>query len=203
MRRYININDTRVNSRTLHERFASKAVRPIFNFDFNKQFNFNGFRFASHQFTVRLGDVDLKRDDEPSGPVTYKVKEIRAHESFSRIGYYNDIAVLVLDRPVRKSRFIIPVCLPPNEIRNENFAGRRATVVGWGTTFYGKISIFKPFSQRLIVLTMLKGARKVRYKGKRYYPYGGTRIAIRRIFNRLRKTSFAPDTQQVVLTLVK
>lgn len=93
--------------------------------------------FASHQFTVRLGDVDLKRDDEPSNPVTYKVKEIKAHNSFSRVGYYNDIAILVLDRPVRKSRYVIPVCLPSGELRNENFAGRRTTVVGWGTTYYG------------------------------------------------------------------
>lgn len=88
---------------------------------------------------MRLGDIDLKREDEPSGPVTYKVKEIKAHDEFSRIGYYNDIAVLVLDRPVRKSRYIIPLCLPSDDLKSENFAGRKTTVVGWGTTYYGKI----------------------------------------------------------------
>lgn len=31
-------------------------------------------------------------DHEPSEPVTYKVKEIRAHPRFSRVGFYNDIA---------------------------------------------------------------------------------------------------------------
>lgn len=48
--------------------------------------------FAARQFTVRLGDIDLSVDHEPSDPVTYKVKEIRAHPRFSRVGFYNDIA---------------------------------------------------------------------------------------------------------------
>ncbi|XP_050314842.1 proclotting enzyme isoform X2 [Anthonomus grandis grandis] len=93
--------------------------------------------FSARQFTVRLGDVDLKRDDEPSAPVTFKVTEIRAHKQFSRVGFYNDIAILKLDRPARKSKYVIPLCLPPREARQEQFSGKRSTVVGWGTTFYG------------------------------------------------------------------
>lgn len=69
-------------------------------------------RFAARQFTVRLGDIDLSTDREPSAPVTFKVTDVRAHPRFSRVGFYNDIAVLVLDRPVRKSKYVIPVCLP-------------------------------------------------------------------------------------------
>ncbi|CAD7092767.1 unnamed protein product [Hermetia illucens] len=95
--------------------------------------------FAARQFTVRLGDIDLSTDDEPSAPVTFNVKEVRAHERFSRIGFYNDLAILVLDRPVRKSKYVIPVCLPKAGFipPKERLAGRRATVVGWGTTYYG------------------------------------------------------------------
>lgn len=44
--------------------------------------------------------------------MTFKVSEVRTHPRFSRVGFYNDIAVLVLDRPVRKSKYVIPVCLP-------------------------------------------------------------------------------------------
>lgn len=74
-------------------------------------------RFAARQFTVRLGDIDLSTDNEPSAPVTFKVSEVRTHERFSRVGFYNDISILVLDRPVRKSKYIIPVCLPrPGQI---------------------------------------------------------------------------------------
>lgn len=93
--------------------------------------------FAAKQFTVRLGDIDLKRNDEPSAPVTFKVTDVRVHPQFSRVGFYNDIAILLLDRPARKSKYVIPICLPPPELRRETFAGKRSTVVGWGTTYYG------------------------------------------------------------------
>nr|CAD7458760.1 unnamed protein product [Timema tahoe] len=93
--------------------------------------------FSARQFTVRLGDVDLSRDDEPSSPQTYHVTEVRAHPKFSRVGFYNDIAVMVLDRPSRRSRFVIPLCLPPQRYQRDQFVGQRPTVVGWGTTYYG------------------------------------------------------------------
>ncbi|CAH1723800.1 unnamed protein product [Chironomus riparius] len=93
--------------------------------------------FAARQFTVRLGDIDLSVDHEPSDPVTYKVKEIRAHPRFSRVGFYNDIAIMVLEQPVRKSKYIIPICLPKPVIQKERLIGRLGTIVGWGTTYYG------------------------------------------------------------------
>lgn len=89
------------------------------------------------QFTVRLGDTDLYRDDEPSSPTTYNVVDVKAHPDFNRVGFYNDIAILKLDKPVRKSKYVIPLCLPNKQVLNENFVGRSATVVGWGSTYYG------------------------------------------------------------------
>ncbi|XP_058801406.1 proclotting enzyme-like isoform X3 [Phymastichus coffea] len=93
--------------------------------------------FLARQFTVRLGDIDLENDDEPSIPETYNVKEIHAHSKFSRVGFYNDIAILELDRPVRRTPYAIPICLPQSRHKGEAFAGARPTVVGWGTTYYG------------------------------------------------------------------
>ncbi|XP_050421339.1 proclotting enzyme-like isoform X2 [Adelges cooleyi] len=93
--------------------------------------------FNARQFTVRLGDVDLRRDDEPSSPETYYVVEVKGHKKFSRVGFYNDIAVLVLDRPVKRSKYIIPLCLPPKSAKSDLFVGQSPTVVGWGTTYYG------------------------------------------------------------------
>lgn len=102
----------------------------------------NDYRFAARQFTVRLGDIDLRRDDEPSGPVTYNVQEVIAHPEFSRVGFYNDIAILVLDQPVRKSKYVIPLCLPDEDLQAEKFSGKSATVVGWGTTYFGMRFLF-------------------------------------------------------------
>lgn len=87
---------------------------------------------------MRLGDVDLRRDDEPSSPETYYVIEVRGHNKFSRVGFYNDIAILVLDRPVKRSKYTIPLCLPPKSSKSDTFVGQSPTVVGWGTTYYGK-----------------------------------------------------------------
>lgn len=47
------------------------------------------------------------------------------------------ILVMVLEQPVRKSKYIIPICLPKPTIQKESLIGRRATIVGWGTTYYG------------------------------------------------------------------
>ncbi|CAH4027387.1 unnamed protein product [Pieris brassicae] len=93
--------------------------------------------FPPRQFTVRLGDVDLSREDEPSRPVTLRVTAVRAHEQFSRVGFYNDIAILVLAENVQKSKYVIPICLPHGELSRQQFDGAVATVVGWGTTRYG------------------------------------------------------------------
>lgn len=81
------------------------------------------FRFASNQFTVRLGDVDLVSEKEESAPVTIKVKEVRAHPQFSRVGFYNDIAILVLDENVRKNKYVIPVCLPQPKLKKSRLPG--------------------------------------------------------------------------------
>ncbi|RLU24611.1 hypothetical protein DMN91_002700 [Ooceraea biroi] len=81
-------------------------------------------------------DQRQRPDDEPSSPETYAVREIHAHPKFSRVGFYNDIAVLELTRPVRRSPYVIPICLPQVRSRMQ-LAGTRPTVVGWGTTYYG------------------------------------------------------------------
>ncbi|XP_066601678.1 venom protease-like [Prorops nasuta] len=93
--------------------------------------------FLAHQFTVRLGDVDLQKDDEPSSPETYVVKKIHVHPKFSRLGFYNDIAILELNKQIKRTPYITPICLPSARYENELFIGSRPTVVGWGTTFYG------------------------------------------------------------------
>lgn len=80
-------------------------------------------RFSASQFTVRLGDIDLINENEESAPVTIKVAEVRAHPRFSRVGFYNDIAVLVLSEHVRKNRFVIPVCMPRPNLKRFRLPG--------------------------------------------------------------------------------
>ncbi|ODM97169.1 Proclotting enzyme [Orchesella cincta] len=93
--------------------------------------------FSPRQFTVRLGDYDLVRTDDPSSPESYRVIKITAHPQFNGVGFYNDVALLELERDVQYSRFISPICLPTARNRFQTFEGTYPTVIGWGTNKYG------------------------------------------------------------------
>lgn len=121
-------------------------------------------RFSPRQFTVRLGDYDLMKTDDPSAPESFRVAKvyifplryiyssslqishiwtcvlnikIKAHENFNGVGFYNDVALLELDREVDYNRYISPVCLPQGRTRLNSFVGTYPTVIGWGTNKYG------------------------------------------------------------------
>lgn len=72
-----------------------------------------------------MGDIDLLSEKEESSPITIKVKEVRAHPRFSRVGFYNDIAVLVLEENVRKNKYVIPVCLPQPTLKKSRLPGKK------------------------------------------------------------------------------
>lgn len=119
-RKLFSIRSIRLFVGLVHSLSKCEIHTHVFIRDFTPSLRENSFvyqtffdcRFAARQFTVRLGDIDLSTDREPSAPVTFKVSEVRAHPRFSRVGFYNDIAVLVLEGAVRKSKYVIPVCMP-------------------------------------------------------------------------------------------
>lgn len=83
-----------------------------------------------------MGDYDLIRTDDLSAPAVFRVAEIIAHPDFSGMGFYNDVALLRLDREVDYNRFIKPICLPTGRAASNTFVGTFATVIGWGTDKY-------------------------------------------------------------------
>ena len=54
-------------------------------------------------------------------------------------GFYNDLALFRLSRPVELNEYVVPVCLPVEyEDRPlDSLVGQTPSVIGWGTTFYG------------------------------------------------------------------
>ena len=58
-------------------------------------------------------------------------------------GYYNDIALFKLDRPVDFNEYTIPVCLPEEYEGTslDALVGRTSNVIGWGVTTYGKLCL--------------------------------------------------------------
>jgi len=119
----------------LYDFGTDNALSQIYFYISIKKKFFMDYSFSARQFTVRLGDIDLENDDEPSSPATYAVKQIHAHRKFSRANFHNDIAVLELTSLVRRSPYVIPICLP--RFRGDLLIGTRPTVAGWGNTYYG------------------------------------------------------------------
>ncbi|KAJ9598268.1 hypothetical protein L9F63_011089, partial [Diploptera punctata] len=98
-------------------------------------FPINRSECSDCQFTVRLGAYDLAREDEPSSMQVFNVVEVREHPQFIMNAYTtNDLAIMVLDRTPRISRYVMPLCLPPPSARSDTFAGQKAFMVGWGRT---------------------------------------------------------------------
>ncbi|XP_065344136.1 serine protease 27-like [Cloeon dipterum] len=81
------------------------------------------------RLTVRLGDYNIKSNTETKH-VEKKVKRLVRHRGFDSRTLYNDIAILTLDSPVTFNSMIRPICLPSG---GEQFNGKTATVVGWGS----------------------------------------------------------------------
>ena len=58
-------------------------------------------RFQPHQFTARLGEWNLKDRDTYSQE--FRIVGILSHPDFKSNGFYNDVAMFVLDQPARFS----------------------------------------------------------------------------------------------------
>lgn len=81
------------------------------------------------RLTVRLGDHNIKTNTEVQH-VERRVKRVVRHRDFHLRTLYNDIAILTLSEPVAFTKQIRPICLPSGA---QLYAGKAATVIGWGS----------------------------------------------------------------------
>ncbi|XP_015788175.1 proclotting enzyme-like [Tetranychus urticae] len=96
-----------------------------------------GFKYVTQQLTIRLGDNHLYRDDDGAVPQEFKVRSISQHPNFQRHGFFNDIGLIRIQGRARIDDFVRPICLPLGESRTKDLKGYMATVLGWGTLYYG------------------------------------------------------------------
>lgn len=90
---------------------------------------------------ARLGDFNLKRNDDGAQPVNYVIVERIRHPDYKPPTKYNDIALLKLDRRVEFSDFIRPACLYTKDYFDVN----KTVATGWG-----KIDFAEPLSDTLL-----------------------------------------------------
>lgn len=88
---------------------------------------------SNHNFRyrLRLGEWDVNNDSEFYTHIEFDATDIFVHEEFYPGNLYNDIAMVRLKGYVDFTRnpHVSPVCLPDHQ---EDFAGQRCHVSGWG-----------------------------------------------------------------------
>lgn len=95
--------------------------------------------FPKGAYFVRLGDhhSEVKEDSE----IEIFIENWYIHEEFRKGQLMNnDIAIILLKRPIQFTNYIQPICLPDKYTHYE--AGKNCTISGWGSIQYGKSSEF-------------------------------------------------------------
>ncbi|XP_076239133.1 venom serine protease Bi-VSP [Calliopsis andreniformis] len=84
-------------------------------------------------FVVRIGDLNLKRDDDGAHPVQVEIQAKMIHPGYRENAYVNDIAVLRLAEEVPFSEHLYPICLPVDDsLRTRDFYRTYPFIAGWG-----------------------------------------------------------------------
>ncbi|XP_013147326.1 PREDICTED: venom serine protease Bi-VSP-like isoform X2 [Papilio polytes] len=88
-------------------------------------------------YLVRLGELDLEREDDGAAPIDVLIKRKIEHEDYSRNSLTNDIGVLVLQQDVTFTKLIHPICIPlAPELRSNSYVNYNPMIAGWGSVSY-------------------------------------------------------------------
>lgn len=83
---------------------------------------------------VRLGEHDLSTDTETS-TVDIAVVKVARHPDYDRRDSYSDIALIYMERTVKFTDYIRPICLPTTQAqRSMQLVGLNPFIAGWGKT---------------------------------------------------------------------
>jgi len=86
--------------------------------------------------SVRLGELDLERDDDGASPENIKVSKIIRHPDYSGRTFNNDIAILELERDVEFRAGIKPICLTDDKRLTPKFENTGVFIAGWGAVHF-------------------------------------------------------------------
>lgn len=94
----------------------------------------NRYDFRWDSIRLLLGKHERERGGEPevesqlAGP-----SSMRIHPAYRKMTFDNDLALMRLDRPVRFTASVLPVCLGDRNLSESLLsAGTMGTVIGWG-----------------------------------------------------------------------
>lgn len=97
------------------------------------------FRNSNGRLVARVGQLNL---DIKNQSVPYQenyVKTVVTYPLFYSGALFNDIAVVILDKPFNKSANVVPVCVPEQGLVFS--AGTRCFGSGWGKNTFGEANL--------------------------------------------------------------
>ncbi|SPP74314.1 phenoloxidase-activating factor 2 [Drosophila guanche] len=85
---------------------------------------------------ARAGDWDLNSQREPHPYQMRRIGQLHRHEEYNKLNFYNDMALLILERPFKLAPHIQPICLPSAETSRvlEDMRRAQCLATGWGHT---------------------------------------------------------------------
>lgn len=91
---------------------------------------------------ARVGqlNLDIKNQTVPYQEVY--VKTVVTHPLFYTGALFNDIAVVILNKPFNKTVNVVPVCVPEQGLIFTG--GTRCLGTGWGKNTFGKANFLSP-----------------------------------------------------------
>ncbi|XP_058054993.1 transmembrane protease serine 9-like [Anopheles bellator] len=100
----------------------------------------NGFPLSGEKFQLMLGYHDLGERQDEGCSERVRVRKVHVHPEFRSGTYRHDIALLELDRPVRFTDRVLPVCLDTSAEDPAEFYRTIGKVPGWGYTEFDEVS---------------------------------------------------------------
>lgn len=97
-------------------------------------------KFKTYDLKVRVGEWDTQTTRERIPYQERDIKNIILHDGFHAQTLYNDIALLVLDKPIAKAGNVGTICMPPQGMV---FNSNNCFASGWGKDVFGQKGQFQ------------------------------------------------------------
>lgn len=98
------------------------------------------------ELKIRVGEWDTKTTNEMFPHQDRRVDLIIAHEQWNRVTANNDIALLILHRPVYIAHNVNVICLPPQD---HTFDLKRCIATGWGKSSLNQNSTYRTIMKKV------------------------------------------------------
>lgn len=97
------------------------------------------FLFRGPAKFVRIGDLNITSNTDDAEPQDFTIKRGIPHPAYKFPSKYNDIALMELDKEIKRSSYVSMACLDTKRHHDEKFM----IATGWGKTeFLGDASSF-------------------------------------------------------------